>query len=166
MPTRVAVALLLALPAAAQITITLTGQSMLRSDLRETVPAAAPIIRSLLQGDVIFTNFEAAIAERGESVSEGRGFLSPPEVFDALKTLGFNLLALSDNHAFDLKTTGIRNTIREANARNIVHAGIGNNLSEAAAPAYLRTPNGIVALVASASGLMARAPTLPRTAPA
>ena len=49
MPTRVAVALLLALPAAAQITITLTGQSMLRSDLRETVPAA-------VQNRVVFAN--------------------------------------------------------------------------------------------------------------
>jgi len=153
-PTRVIAALLFAFPAAAQITITLTGQSMLRSDLRETVPAAVPIIQSLLKGEVIFTNFEAAIAERGETVSEGRGFLSPPETLDALKTLGFNLLALSDNHAFDLKGTGIHNTIREADTRNIVHAGTGNNLSEASAPAYLRTPKGIVALVASASGLM------------
>jgi poly-gamma-glutamate synthesis protein (capsule biosynthesis protein) len=152
--TRVTVALLLAFPAAAQITITLTGQSMLRSDLRETAPAAVPIIQSLLKGDVIFTNFEAAIAERGETVSEGRGFLSPPETLDALKTLGFNLLSLSDNHAFDLKATGIRNTIREADTRNIVHAGTGNNLSEASAPAYLRTSKGIVALVACASGLM------------
>ena len=59
-------------------------------------------------------------------MSGGRGFLSPPETLDALKTLGFNLLSLSDNHAFDLKATGIRNTIREADTRNIVHAGTGN----------------------------------------
>ena len=76
-PTCVTAALLLVFPAAAQITITVTGQSMLRSDLRETAPAAVPIMQSLLRGDVIFTNFEAAIAERGETVSEGRGFLSP-----------------------------------------------------------------------------------------
>ena len=128
---------------------------MLRSDLRQTAPGAIPIIQSLLKGDVIFTNFEAAIAEKGETVSEGRGFLSPPESLDALKTLGFNLLSFSDNHAFDLKATGIRNTIREADTRNLVHAGTGSNLSEASSPAYLRTPKGIVALVASASGLMA-----------
>jgi poly-gamma-glutamate synthesis protein (capsule biosynthesis protein) len=153
-PTRLTAVLLLAFPAAAQITITLTGQSMLRSDLRETAPAAVPIIQSMLKGDVIFTNFEAAIAEKGETVSEGRGFLSPPEALDALKALRFNLLSLSDNHAFDLNATGIRNTIREADTRNIVHAGTGNNLAEASAPGYLRTPKGIVALVASASGLM------------
>ncbi|HEY1337834.1 MAG TPA: CapA family protein, partial [Bryobacteraceae bacterium] len=155
MATRVLAALLFAFPAAAQITITLTGQSMLRSDLRETAPAAVRIIQSLLKGDVIFTNFEAAIAEKGETVSEGRGFLSPPGTLDALKTLGFNLLAFSDNHAFDFKATGIRNTIREADMRNIVHAGTGTNLAAASAPAYLRTQKGIIALVASASGLIA-----------
>src|SRR5205807_9553345 len=73
---------------------------------------------------------------------------------DALKTLGFNLLALSGNHAFDLKVTGIRNTLQEADKRNIVHAGTGNNLAAAVAPGYLHTPKGTVALIASASGLI------------
>src|SRR5690242_1495639 len=137
------------------ITITLTGQAMIRSDLRRTAPAAIPVIQKLLKGDVIFTNFEAAVAEKGETVREGRGFLTPPEALDALQTLGFNLLAFSDNHAFDLKATGIQNTLREADARKIVHAGTGKNLGEAAAPAYLHTPKGTIALVASASGLIA-----------
>jgi poly-gamma-glutamate synthesis protein (capsule biosynthesis protein) len=142
-------------PGSNTITITLTGQSMLRSDLRETAPKAVPVIQSLLKGDVVFTNFEAAVAEKGETVQEGRGFLAPPEALDALRTFGFNLAAFSGNHAFDLKAAGIRNTIREADGRKIVHAGTGNNLSEAAAPSYLRTPKGAIALIASASGLIA-----------
>src|SRR5580700_7263314 len=139
----------------APITITLTGQSMIRSDLRATAPAAVPVIQGLLKGDVVFTNFEAAIAEKGETVHEGRGFLTPPEALDAVTNLGFNLLSLSGNHAFDLKATGIQNTIREADRRKIVHAGIGNSLAEAAAPRYLHTSKGTIALVASASGLIA-----------
>jgi len=139
----------------AAITITLAGQSMIRSDIRATAPAAVPLIQDLLKGDVIFTNLESAVAEKGETVQEGRGFLTPPEALDALKTFGFNLLSLSGNHAFDLKVTGIRNTIQEADNRKIVHAGTGNNLAEASAPAYLRTPKGTIALIASASGLIA-----------
>jgi poly-gamma-glutamate capsule biosynthesis protein CapA/YwtB (metallophosphatase superfamily) len=108
----------------------------------------------LLKGDVIFTNFEATVAEKGESVTQGSGFLSPPEALDALQALGFNLLALSDNHSFDLKVTGIQNTLREVKSRNLVHAGTGNTLEEATAPGYLRTPKGTVALVAMASGLI------------
>jgi len=116
-------------PSSTPITITLAGQSMIRSDIRETAPAAVSIIRGLLKGDVIFTNFEAAVAEKGESVHEGRGFLSPPEALDALRAFGFNVLSLSGNHAFDLKATGIQNTIREADSRKIVHAGTGNNFA-------------------------------------
>jgi len=138
------------------VTITLTGQSMIRSDLRATAPDAVPKIRPLLRGDVVFTNFEGAIAEPGQSVTGGgRGFLAPPEALDALATLGFNLLALSNNHAFDLGEPGIDNTLREVERRGIVHAGVGATLERASSPAYLRVGNLTVALVASASGLIA-----------
>jgi poly-gamma-glutamate synthesis protein (capsule biosynthesis protein) len=136
------------------LTVTLTGQSMLRSDLRASAPKAMPVIAGLLKGDVVFTNFEGAIALPGQSASEGRGFLAPAAALDAFKALGFNLLSLSNNHSFDLQAAGIRNTIAEANRRQIVHAGIGNTLSEASAPAFLKTPKGTVALVSSASGLV------------
>ncbi|MGB9070688.1 MAG: CapA family protein [Candidatus Acidiferrales bacterium] len=139
----------------ATITITLTGQSMIRSDLRATAPEAVPVIQGLLKGDVVFTNFESTVAEKGETVEQGRGFLTPPEALDALGAFGFNLVAFASNHAFDLKATGIQNTIREADARKLVHAGTGSSAVEAAAPGYLRTPNGTIALVASASGLIA-----------
>ena len=141
-------------PQEAPITIILAGQSMIRSDIRATAPAAVPVIQGLLKGDVVFTNFEAAVGEEGETVREGRGFLAPPGALDALTTFGFNLLSLCDNHAFDLKVTGIQNTIREANSRKIVHAGTGNDLAEAAVPGYLHTPKGTIALIASASGLI------------
>jgi poly-gamma-glutamate capsule biosynthesis protein CapA/YwtB (metallophosphatase superfamily) len=136
------------------ITIVMTGQSMIRSDLRATKPAAVPVIKGLLNGDVIFTNLEAAVALPGETIQEGRGFLTPPEALDALTRMGFNLLALAGNHAFDLKETGIRNTLRELERRHLVHAGTGDTIAEAAAPAYLQTPKGTVGLIASASGLI------------
>src|ERR1700690_1028663 len=141
-------------PQSTPITITLAGQSMIRSDIRATSPAAVPVIQGLLKGDVLFTNLEAAVAEKGETVHEGRGFLTPPEAFDALTTFGFNLLSLSGNHAFDLKVAGIQNTIREADSRKIAHAGTGNNVAQAVAPGYLHTPKGTIALIASASGLI------------
>jgi len=141
-------------PQSTPITITLAGQSMIRSDIRSTSPAAVPVIKELLKGDVVFTNLESTVAEQGETVHEGRGFLAPPAALDALKTFGFNLLSLAGNHAFDLKVTGIQNTIREVDIRKIVYAGTGNNVAEAVAPGYLHTPKGTVALIASASGLI------------
>src|SRR5260370_35367569 len=124
---------------------------MVRSHIRATTPEEVPVIQGLLKGDVVFTNLESAVAEKGETVHEGRGFLTPPEALDALKTFGFNLLSLSGNHAFDLKATGIQNTIREADSRKIVHAGTGNNVAEAVAPGYLHTPKGAMALIARSS---------------
>ena len=136
------------------ILITLTGQSMIRSDIRATSPDAVPAIASLIKGDVKFTNFEAAVAEKGQSTDKGTGFVPPPEAMDALMGFGINLISTSNNHAFDLGVTGIQNTLKEADARHLVHAGTGNNMAEAAAPAYLKTPNGTVALISQASGLI------------
>src|SRR5258705_5222043 len=137
------------------LSITLTGQSMIRSDIRAHAPAAVPTIASLLKGDAVFTNFESTILDvrKGQSPKDGR-FLSPPEALESLKTIGFNLVSLSNNHAWDLKVPGIQNTLETAKRLNLVHAGIGNNVEEAVAPGYLRTPKGTVALVGMASGLI------------
>jgi poly-gamma-glutamate capsule biosynthesis protein CapA/YwtB (metallophosphatase superfamily) len=151
-------------PQSSPLTITLTGQSMIRADIRVHTPTAVATISPLLKGDVIFTNFEATVLEKEQSTHDGR-FLSPPEALDALQALGFNLLALSDNHSFDLKVPGIQNTLREVRNRNLAHAGIGSTLEEAAAPGYLHTPKGTVALVAMASGLIAEGGSATATRP-
>ena len=137
------------------LSITLTGQSMIRSDIRAHAPSAVPIIASLLKGDVMFTNFEATILDekKGQSPKDGR-FLSPPDALEALKAFGFNLVSLSNNHSFDLKVAGIQNALDKANRLKLAHAGTGNTVAEAVAPGYLKTPKGTVALVAMASGLV------------
>jgi poly-gamma-glutamate capsule biosynthesis protein CapA/YwtB (metallophosphatase superfamily) len=142
--------------------VTLTGQSMIRSDIRATSPSAVPTIASLLKGDVIFTNFEGTIAEPGQpnestplqEESEGI-FLAPPGALGALQAFGFNLLSLSNNHAWNLRAVGIQNTLQEASRLNLVRAGTGKTIDEAVAPGYLHTPNGTVALVGMASGEIA-----------
>ncbi|HUA19476.1 MAG TPA: CapA family protein [Bryobacteraceae bacterium] len=137
------------------LSITLTGQSMIRSDIRVHAPEEVPIIKSLLKGDVIFTNFESTIVDetKGQSHKNGR-FVSPPQAMDALQSFGFNLISLSNNHSFDLRVPGIENSLEEAKRLNLAHAGIGNNIAEAAAPGYLHTSKGTVALIGQASGLI------------
>lgn len=87
-------------------------------------------------------------------MNEGR-LLAPPAALESLKAIGFNLLSLANNHAWDLKAIGIQSTLKEVERLGIAHAGTGNTLQEAAAPAYMKTPKGTVALVAIASGLVA-----------
>ena len=148
-------------PQSPGLTITLAGQSMIRSDIRATAPSAVPVIASLLKGDVKFTNFEGTVAEPGQpndTVPQQRpngGWLAPLGTLDSLQAVGFNLVSLSNNHAWDLRAVGIQNTLREASKLNLVHAGIGNTLDEAVAPGYLHTPKGTVALIGIASGEVA-----------
>src|SRR5580698_10461159 len=111
------------------LSITLVGQSMIRSDIRATAPRAMPAIKALIQGDVKFTNFEGTVFEQGQAVASGRGFLAPEAALDALKSFGFNLLSLSNNPAFDLKGAGLANTLKAAATRGIVHAGTGNTMA-------------------------------------
>jgi poly-gamma-glutamate capsule biosynthesis protein CapA/YwtB (metallophosphatase superfamily) len=148
-------------PQSPGLMITLGGQSMIRSDIRATAPSAVPVIASLLKGDVKFTNFEGTVAESGQpngTVPEQRpngGWLATPGTLDSLQAVGFNLVSLSNNHAWDLRAVGIQNTLKEARKLNLVHAGIGNTLDEAVAPGYLHTPKGTVALIGIASGEVA-----------
>jgi poly-gamma-glutamate capsule biosynthesis protein CapA/YwtB (metallophosphatase superfamily) len=157
-------------PQSSTLTVTLTGQSMIRSDIRSTAPAAVPTISSLVKGaDVVFTNFEGVVAEPGQpsenAPRQGAGFLAPPGALDALKALGFNLIDTSNNHSSDLKIPGFLNTLREADRVGLPHAGTGKTLEEATAPALLKTPHGTVALVAIASGLIAKGAAATTTQP-
>jgi poly-gamma-glutamate synthesis protein (capsule biosynthesis protein) len=151
------------LPALAQqseLSITLAGQSMIRSDIRASAPDAMPAIAALLKGDVNFTNFEGTVAKPGQpndSVPfQGSGFLAPPEALDSLKALGFNLVSVSNNHSADLKVPGIQNTLEQVKRLDLAHAGIGNSVEEAVAPGFFHTAKGTVALVAMASGEVAK----------
>jgi poly-gamma-glutamate capsule biosynthesis protein CapA/YwtB (metallophosphatase superfamily) len=139
----------------APIKIVLTGQSMIRSDIRLYTPGEIQTMAPLLKGDVVFTNFEATIAEKAqpnESAPRVGNSLAPPAAMDALKDMGFNMFSLSNNHVWDLGITGVQNAIQEANRRNLVHAGTGATLQEASGPGLLKTSKGTVALIGMASG--------------
>lgn len=137
------------------ITVALVGQALIKSDVCATAPAAFEQAREYLKGvDVAFTNLEVAIAPAGEKLTP-RGPLAvpaPPVVIDCLKSMGFNVLSLANNHAFDLQRDGIAATIAEVRKRGLVYAGTGVNADAAAAAGVLDTPKGKVALVAMATG--------------
>ena len=153
----------LALPALAvtlgePLIIRLTGQALIKHDLRAVAPVKMAALREELRGaDVVFTDLETAIdAGAGRATRESQFFhAAKPAVLDCLKEAGFNLLALANNHAWDLGADGVRATIREVAARGFVHAGTGADLAAASAPAVIATPRGRVALVAFASGKIA-----------
>jgi poly-gamma-glutamate synthesis protein (capsule biosynthesis protein) len=68
-------------------------------------------------------------------------------VLGDIEKFGFNMTSANQNHIMDFSYEGLLRTKAELDASNFIHAGIGTNLDEAAAPRYLETPNGRVALI-------------------
>src|SRR5918997_3672075 len=138
-----------------QFALTLTGQAMIRGDVRVEAPEAAAEIARLVDAEFAFSNYEAAVYDptKGETTRSGR-FASPPESVEALADLGFNLMSLANNHSFDCGVPGILNTLEAAERSGMAFAGTGRNPEEAGRAAVIEAPEVSVALVAIASGLV------------
>jgi poly-gamma-glutamate synthesis protein (capsule biosynthesis protein) len=136
-------------------TLALAGQSLIHHDLRLVSDAGFAAIKALIrQADIAFTNFETTVFGRhGGWPMKGSYFgCSEPVVLDALKDIGFNALALSNNHAFDLGPPGVLSTLEEVAARDFLHAGIGVDLAAARRPGVKSLCGRAVALVAMDAG--------------
>ncbi|MBR2353719.1 MAG: CapA family protein [Clostridia bacterium] len=126
----------------------------------------APIIK---QGDARFFNLETTLNREGEcyasEFSGGTWLRTNPEVLDDIKKFGFNMLTFNNNHAMDYGMDGFLSTLEAVEKSGLVHAGAGRNLGEAAAPRYLDTAAGRVALISfnsSLSGPMSAGKQTPR----
>lgn len=108
-----------------------------------------PIIN---EGDAKFFNLETTLNREGEcfasQFSGGTYIRTNPEVLDDLKKFGFNMTSFNNNHAFDFSYEGFYKTMENIDKSGLVQAGVGMNLDEAAAPKFLDTKDGRVALIA------------------
>ena len=136
-------------------TLAVTGQSLIKHDIRDISAPAFGQVRSLLQqADLSFTNFEGTIlGNHGGWPLKGSFFgCSEPAVLDALRSIGFGALSLSNNHAFDLGPPGVLSTLEEVEKRGFLHAGLGRNLQEALRPGVGTIKGRRVAIVAMDGG--------------
>lgn len=118
-----------------RFTLAVTGQSLIKYDIRAIRALAFQEVQALLQrADLSFTNFEGTIlGSHGGWPLKGSFFgCSDPVVLDALQATGFRALSLSNNHAFDLGPSGVLSTLEEVGKRGFLHAGLGRNQFEAA----------------------------------
>ena len=108
------------------------------------------------KGDARFFNFESIIYKDGiwgNQFNGGSYHNSDIRTLDIAKEYGFNMLTFANNHTFDWGYGGLISTLEALKGSDFVHAGVGMNLDEAAAPAYLDTPTGRVALISMASSV-------------
>jgi len=120
-------------------TIALTGQSLIRRDLRSYEEPGFFHVKDIISSSShTFTNFEACVYGKYGGARQKDEFFhgTDPSVLDALREIGFDILSLSNNHAFDLGAEGILSTLDEVTRRGFAHAGTGRDLSHASLPGY------------------------------
>ncbi|MCY1647634.1 CapA family protein [Caulobacter sp. SL161] len=139
-----------------RVRLALVGQALIEHAPTDAQwPGRRAVARALARADLGFTNLETVIkgpragAPTREALTLHAG---EPAVLDALKAMDLRLLATANNHAFDLGSGGILDTVDAIERAGLVSAGSGRDLARAAAPAYAPTPAGPVALVAFATG--------------
>lgn len=150
---------LLALPAIAKtrpLSVAFLGQALIEHVVDDADwPGWQALRARLRRNDVCFTNLETVIrGDRAgpptrESLTVHSG---EPGVLRVLADTGVNLVATANNHAFDLGSGGILDTVEALRLQGLVSAGSGANLAAAAAPGFRQGGAGTVALVAFATG--------------
>lgn len=143
--------------------VTLTGDSIITQRLAVHQPDAKfmSVVNAVRDGDVAFTNLEILFHnyEAPPSAQSGGTWLrAEPALFKELQWIGFNLFGAANNHSLDYGIEGLRIHRRVLAEAGAAFAGIGENLAEARAPAFLETARGRVALVSCASTFSASSP--------
>jgi poly-gamma-glutamate synthesis protein (capsule biosynthesis protein) len=131
---------------------TAAGDAIIQRRIQDDFPGFQELAPFIEQGDARFFNLETTLNNEGEchgsQFSGGTYIRTDPEILDNIKPFGFNMTSANNNHALDFSYGGLLATIDALDASNLVHAGLGRNLDQAAAPKYLETANGRVALIA------------------
>src|SRR5204863_6336904 len=93
------------------------------------------------QVDLSIINLETAITTV-ETPWPGKEihYRMDPRNTDCLSAAGINGCALANNHVLDWGYEGLSETLRTLNAAGVKHAGAGNGVEDAAAPAVLNVP--------------------------
>jgi len=133
------------------ITVAVTGQSLIKRDIRKPYnPQFEKLCRILQQADISFTNYEGTIQGKHGGWPMKNTFVhaSEPKVFEVLKAIGLNTLSLANNHAFDLGPGGILSTLELTAKLDFLSAGIGRDRTLAAQPGQMTKAGQLVSLIA------------------
>lgn len=140
-----------------ELTLTLAGDAIITRPLSVYDEPDFLRLRELIQSSTAaFVNLEMLFHRFGPEIipasqSGGTYMQADPEIAKELVWMGFDMVAMANNHTGDYGIGGMRSTIEAVEAAGLVHAGTGENLALARAPGYLDTARGRVALVSVAS---------------
>ncbi len=134
----------------------ITGQALVGHDLRSPEYKGYAAIRQYLAtADIAFTNLEVAIGDpaKHEPMRDDIFFhAAEPDVLDCLSDMGFDILALANNHVWDLGPDGFLATMDAVTAAGMQTTGGGLTLDQSSAPAFVPAGSHNIAFINMATG--------------
>lgn len=86
------------------------------------------------KADLIFGNLEGPISDKGMNVGSIYSFRADPKAIEGLKSAGFNILSLANNHMFDYSRLALDDTFTRLKENGIDYVGAGLTENEAFSP--------------------------------
>lgn len=127
------------------------GDAIIGRRIQEDFKGYDELCPYIESADAAFFNLETTLNEEGECPSaqqSGGTYLRvTPRVLPDLERFGFNMTTFNNNHAFDFSVEGFLSTLEALEDTDLVHAGAGRTLGEAAKAKYLDTNAGRIALI-------------------
>lgn len=97
------------------------------------------VLASFKDSDLVIGNLETPISLKGEPIVKcGPCFCSRPDDMRLLRSAGFNVLSLANNHILDYGPYALQDTIAIAETNEILTVGAGNNRKAAEKPLFLK----------------------------
>jgi len=140
-----------------KMTFTAAGDMLIQRIIPTNYEGFDKVSEYIHQGDVAFCNLETTVhygGHYGNQFNGGSNLRVNPKALDIAREYGFNMLNFANNHTFDFGYGGLIDTLKYVNEAGFPNAGVGMNLDEAAAPAYIDTKNGRVALISFVSSIV------------
>jgi hypothetical protein len=103
-------------------------------DFRPMFDRVKPLLSA---ADVAVCNLESPISKNNQNLSYYPRFHVPREIVAAVADAGFDVCSTANNHANDVGTGGVIETLDVLDANRVAHVGSGRTPDEAANPAVL-----------------------------
>lgn len=135
---------------------TAAGDMLIQRRIPADYDGMKEVKEQIEKGDARFFNLETTLHNGeyfGNQFYGGSHLRTTPKVLEDARNFGFNMLTFTNNHSMDFSHGGLMATKEYVDAADFPNSGAGANLDEAAAPAYLDTKNGRVALISTVSTL-------------
>jgi hypothetical protein len=121
------------------IVITCVGDMIFNEQISRLVePERAQLLRIMQEADIAYGNLEFSINGHPELQRPFYNFRAPEEFAWEVAAIGINLVSMANNHALDFGPEGLSDCLRALDHAGIAHAGAGNTLAAAHAPATMK----------------------------